>query len=149
MEQEILANLNHPNIATLFDGGFTEEGFPYLIMEYVQGLPIDEFCQKHQLSVSERLALFKKVLAAIKHAHSNLIIHRDLKPSNILIDEEQNLKVLDFGIAKTLSIKEDQDPELTQSGERVWTPSYAAPEQILERPSRIQTDIYGLGALLY
>ena len=149
MEQEILANLNHPNIATLFDGGFTEEGFPYLIMEYVQGLPIDEYCTKHELSVSERLTLFKKILTAIQHAHSNLIIHRDLKPSNILIDEDQNLKVLDFGIAKTLSIKEDQDPELTQSGERIWTPSFAAPEQILERPSRIQTDIYGLGALLY
>ncbi len=149
MEQEVLANLNHPNIATLFDGGFTEEGFPYLIMEYVQGLPIDEYCQKHQLLVSDRLALFKKILAAIQHAHSNLVIHRDLKPSNILIDEEQNLKVLDFGIAKTLSIKDGQNVDLTQIGERVWTPSYAAPEQILERPSRIQTDIYGLGALLY
>jgi len=148
-EQQILADLKHPNIAALYDGGITDDGFPYFIMEYVEGIPVDEYATTKELKVNERLSLFKDLISAIDYAHSNLIIHRDLKPSNILVDNNGVLKVLDFGIAKILDEHQEKNMVLTRTGERVWTPSYAAPEQILERFSRIQTDVYGLGALLF
>src|SRR5690606_7515724 len=99
-ERQILARLNHRNIARLLDGGTTPEGIPYLVMEYVDGLPIDEYCDRHRLTVADRLALFRGVCAAVHAAHQNLIVHRDLKPSNILVTPDRTLKLLDFGIAK-------------------------------------------------
>jgi|AntRauTorckE6833_2_1112554.scaffolds.fasta_scaffold01893_8 serine/threonine-protein kinase len=148
-EQQILANMKHPNIAMLFDGGMTSNGSPYLIMEFVEGVPIDEYCNTHKLNVDQRLWLYKQVLTAIEYSHSNLIVHRDLKPSNILVTEEGRVKILDFGIAKLLDDEIKEGPEITQSGMRIWTPKYAAPEQIREHPPLLQTDIYGLGILLH
>ncbi|MCH8558553.1 MAG: serine/threonine-protein kinase [Balneolia bacterium] len=148
-EQKILANLNHPNIAMLLDGGVTDNGFPYLIMECVQGVRIDEYCRERKLSVNQRLELFKKILSAINYAHSNLIVHRDLKPNNILVTPQGDVKILDFGIAKLMTEELDDDKLLTRTGQRFWTPYYAAPEQVLEQPARVQTDIYSLGVLLF
>ncbi|MEX2364488.1 MAG: serine/threonine-protein kinase, partial [Balneolaceae bacterium] len=148
-EQKILANLQHPNIAMLLDGGVTENDRPFLILEFVKGTPIDEYCNTNKLKIPKRLDLFKKVLQTIEFAHSNLVIHRDLKPSNILVTESGEVKILDFGIAKLL----DQDDELlslqTQPGQRLWTPAYAAPEQVLEKAAITQTDVYALGGLLH
>lgn len=145
-EQRILANLRHPNIAMFFDGGVSKYGFPFIIMEYVDGKPIDEYCKSNALSVDQRIQLFKKVIRTIEHAHSNLIIHRDIKPTNIFVTEDGHIKVLDFGIAKLL--QDEEDVELTQQAERAWTPQYAAPEQIRQHASLLQTDVYSLGALL-
>lgn len=150
MEQEILASLSHPNIAQLYDGGITKEGIPYLIMEYVDGVPINEFCRNHKLSIDDRLKLFKKVCKAVQFAHTNLVIHRDLKSQNIYVTSEGVVKVLDFGIAKLL------DPTLTektlletQPGHRFWTPQYASPEQIKGKAITTATDVYSLGVLLH
>lgn len=148
-EQKILANLNHPNIAMLLDGGVTENGYPYLIMECVQGVRIDHYCRDNKLSVAKRLELIKKILSAINYAHSNLIVHRDLKPNNILVTENGDVKILDFGIAKLMSEKLDDEQLHTRTGQRFWTPYYAAPEQVLEQPARVQTDIYSLGMLMF
>ncbi|SMO89253.1 serine/threonine-protein kinase [Gracilimonas mengyeensis] len=148
-EQKILANLNHPNIASILDGGITESGFPYLIMEYINGRPIDEYCNRNQLNVKQRLRLFRKVLRVIDYAHSKLVVHRDLKPNNIFVMADGTVKILDFGIAKLLDDESAENPLLTQTGQRLWTPHYAAPEQVLERPSQLQTDVYAAGILLY
>lgn len=148
-EQKILANLNHPNIATLLDGGITESGFPYLIMEYVEGTRIDEYCNEKQLNLKMRIELVKKILNAIDYAHSNLVIHRDLKPGNILVTESGEVKILDFGIAALISDEDSSEEPLTKTGQRLWTPQYAAPEQVLEKPPLLQTDIYSLGGLIY
>ncbi|MGM0546108.1 MAG: tetratricopeptide repeat protein [Bacteroidota bacterium] len=147
-EQQILANLHHPNIAQLYDGGVTEDGLPYLIMEYVEGTPIDEYCNKQKLTVDERIELFKQVCKAIKHAHKNLIIHRDLKPSNILVTEEGHVKILDFGISKIL---ENDVDALYQTREHIRPVSlgYAAPEQLQNKSVTTSVDTYGLGILLY
>ena len=150
MEQEILASLKHPNIAQLYDGGLTESGLPYLIMEYVDGVPIDQYCNDHRLTIDERIMLFKEVCSAVQFGHANLVIHRDLKTPNIYVTSEGDVKVLDFGIAKLL------DPSLTEQtllqtrpGQKFWTPQYAAPEQVAGQPVTTATDVYALGVLLY
>ena len=145
-ERQILASLDHPNIARLYDGGTTEEGVPYLVMELIQGTPIDEYCDEHDLSVDDRLRLFTQVCAAVQYAHQRLVIHRDIKPSNILVTPEGVPKLLDFGIAKIL------DPavagkETTQF--RAMTPEYASPEQVRGEPITTATDVYSLGVVLY
>ncbi|HEX4964810.1 MAG TPA: protein kinase [Thermoanaerobaculia bacterium] len=146
-ERQILAGLDHPNIARLLDGGATEEGLPYLVMEHVEGLPIDRYCAERDLGVRERLFLFLKVCGAVQYAHRNLIVHRDLKPSNILVTAEGGAKLLDFGIAKLLEL--DIAEGLTSVGERLLTPDYASPEQVLGEPITTSSDVYSLGILLY
>lgn len=145
-ERQILASLTHPNIAVLLDGGITEEGQPYFAMEYVDGEPITAYCDKRRLTVQQRIRLFLSICEAISYAHSNLIVHRDLKPSNILVDDNGNPKLLDFGIAKILS---EQDASLTQTRERALTPDYAAPEQFASGPVTTAVDVFALGGLLY
>jgi serine/threonine protein kinase len=149
-ERQILASLDHPNIARLLDGGATDDGLPYFVMEYIDGVPLHEWCDAHRLSISERLQLFRKVCAAVHYAHQNLIVHRDLKPTNILVNAEGQPKLLDFGIAKLLSTGDGAnaaDPTITLY--RMLTPDYASPEQV--RGERITTasDIYSLGVILY
>jgi serine/threonine-protein kinase len=146
-ERQILAQLEHPNIARLHDGGMTEDGLPYFVMEYVDGEPITEYCNAGRLSVDDRLDLFVQVCDAVQYAHQNLIVHRDLKPSNILVTDDGTVKLLDFGIAKLLS-KEDRVP-ITQTGMRVLTPRYAAPEQVRGGVVTTATDVYALGLVLY
>jgi serine/threonine protein kinase/Tfp pilus assembly protein PilF len=145
-ERRILARLQHPNIGTLLDGGMTEDGLPYFTMEYVDGHPINEYCDENRLSIEERLDLFQSVCAAVQYAHGNLVVHRDLKPSNILVTRDGHVKLLDFGIARVLD--EDEDG-LTRSGQRVMTPAYASPEQIRGEPVTVATDVYSLGVVLY
>lgn len=146
-ERQILAHLEHPNIAHLLDGGATSEGLPYLVMEYVDGLPIDQWCTRRQLGVEARLQLFLQVCAAVQHAHQLLIVHRDLKPSNILVTEAGVPKLLDFGIAKVLEEEANPDTALTQHG--AMTPLYASPEQVQGLPPTTSTDVYSLGVILY
>lgn len=147
-EKQILANLNHPNIAELYDGGITEDGLPYLVMEYVEGRPVDTYCDDHHLSIDERMDLFKQICQGIQHAHKNLVIHRDLKPSNIFVTEERHIKILDFGISKIL---ESNDPSIYETSEQLYpvSPGYAAPEQLLKEPVTTEVDTYGLGVVLY
>jgi len=149
-ERQILASLNHPNIAKLFDGGMTADGLPYFVMEYIEGLPLLQYCDDHNVSTNERLRLFRRVCAAVQHAHQNLIIHRDLKPSNILTTSEGEVKLLDFGVAKLLS---SGSPEgaltQTQAALRVMTPEYASPEQVRGQHVTTATDVYSLGVVLY
>lgn len=149
-ERQILANLQHPNIARLFDGGKTSDGLPYLIMEYIEGLPITDYCDENKLNTKQRLELFKTVCFAVHYAHQNLIVHRDLKPGNILVTKEGRVKLLDFGIAKLLDEAIESDNiKLTQT--KMWnlTPDYASPEQIKGETITTQSDIYSLGVLLY
>ncbi len=146
-ERRILAELRHPNIAQLIDGGTDSSGRPYLALEYIQGLPIDEYCDQHKLSLTERIKLFIQACTAVQHAHSKLVVHRDLKPSNILVDQRAQIKLLDFGIARILDPA--RDPGLTGNEARPLTPRYAAPEQFLGAPSTTATDIYGLGIVLF
>ncbi len=148
-ERNILAGLNHSGIAKLFDGGVLENGAPYLIMEYVEGTPIDQYCDDHRLTVNERIDLFKDVLEAVRHAHENLIIHRDLKPDNILITEQGQVKILDFGISKLLDTEELPDDKLNITQARILTPKYAAPEQIRQEAVTTATDLYALGIILH
>ncbi|NGP88231.1 serine/threonine-protein kinase [Fodinibius halophilus] len=148
-ERNILANLDHSNIARLLDGGLTEEGLPYLVMEYVDGTPLLEYCNKHQLSVEKRLALFEQVCFAVQHAHQNAIIHRDLKPSNILVNTQGDVKVLDFGIAKLIEPDDEGASFQTRTGARMLTLGYAAPEQLASQTITTATDSYVLGILLY
>lgn len=147
MERQILARLDHPNIARLLDGGLTEDGRPYFVMEYVEGQPITSYCDEHRLSIIERLRLFQSVCAAVQFAHQSLVVHRDLKPSNILVNAEGEVRLLDFGIAKLLD--ESTDPELTAAGGALLTPAYAAPEQLLSDSVTTMTDVYSLGVVLY
>ena len=150
VERRILASLNHPGIAQLFDGGATEEGESYFVMEYVDGRPITTHCQDHRLTLPERLVLFQKVCAAVHYAHQNLIVHRDLKPSNILVTEAGDVKLLDFGIAKFLHPGVDEYTlPVTRDEQRVMTPEYASPEQIQGRKLTTASDVYQLGVLLY
>ena len=148
-ERQILANLNHPNIASLIDGGTTETGVPYLVMEHINGAPIDTYCEAQGLGIRERLTLFQSVCRAVDYANRNLIVHRDLKPSNILVTAEGVAKVLDFGIAKLLTNDSDETIQHTGVGSRILTPEYASPEQILGEPVSIGSDVYALGVLLY
>lgn len=149
-ERQILASLNHPNIARLVDAGETGEGQPYLIMEYVEGQPLDQYCDEHRQSLRARLELFIDVCAAVQYAHQNLIIHRDLKPANILVTAEGKAKLLDFGIAKLLHAGDAGGiTELTRMNERLLTPEYASPEQILGAAVTTASDVYSLGIVLY
>lgn len=148
-ERQILAQLQHPHIARLFDGGVTEEGQPYFVMEYVEGQPIDEYCDAHRLSVEERLQLFVTVVEAVQHAHQNLVVHRDLKPSNVLVDPEGRVKLLDFGIAKLLTPDGEGTATRTGVGGPMMTPAYAAPEQVRGDPVSTVTDVHQLGVLAY
>jgi len=149
-ERQILASLKHPWIARLYDGGTTEDGLPYFVLEYIEGLPLDKYCEQNRLTIDERLTLMCKVCAAVHYAHQNLVVHRDLKPSNILVTAEGEPKLLDFGIAKMLN------PELAATGleptvtwHRVLTPNYASPEQIHGQLITTGSDVYALGVLLY
>ena len=149
-ERQILAGLDHPNIAQLYDGGTTEEGLPYLVMEYVEGQPIDEYCDERRLPIAERLRLFMAVCAAVSYAHQNLVVHRDLKPANILVTPGGTPKLLDFGIAKLLKSEPAASaPPATAAWLRVLTPDYASPEQVQGRPITTASDVYSLGVLLY
>jgi len=147
-ERQILAQLDHPNIARLIDGGTTEEGLPYFVMEYVNGQPIGAYCEAHSLNPTERLNLFRKVCAAVTFAHQNLVIHRDLKPSNILVAGDGEPKLLDFGIAKLLG-PEEEALAPTMAGQQVMTPEYASPEQVKGERITTVSDVYSLGVLLY
>lgn len=146
-ERRILATLDHPNIARLLDGGTTEDGVPYLVMDYVDGLRIDEYCAAHDLAPKERIGLFCQVCAAVQYVHQHLVVHRDLKPSNILVTADGVPKLLDFGIAKLL--KPDSFRDLTQGEFRPMTPGYASPEQIRGEAVTTASDIYSLGVILY
>ena len=149
-ERQILANLQHAHIARLLDGGVTPNGEPYLVLEYVQGMPIDAYCRSKNLSIDERLRLFHKVVTAVEYAHRHLVVHRDIKPNNILVNLEGEPKLLDFGIAKLLDETRGPDsPLLTRNTERLMTPEYASPEQVRGEVASTSTDVYGLGALLY
>jgi serine/threonine protein kinase len=149
-ERQILASLNHANIARLIDAGETEEGNPYLVMEYVHGEPLDRYCDRQQLGLRERLQLFLDICGAVQYAHQNLVVHRDLKPANILVTAEGAPKLLDFGIAKLLDAGEAAAAmALTRMNDRLLTPEYASPEQILGRPVTTASDVYALGIVLY
>jgi serine/threonine protein kinase len=149
-ERQILANLDQPNIARLLDGGTTGEGLPYFVMEFIQGEPIDRYCDRHQFDTTARLRLFLQVCGAVQYAHQRLIIHRDLKPNNILVSDEGVPKLLDFGIAKILGPHErlSTDNE-TRSVFRMLTPEYASPEQVRGEPITTASDVYSLGLVLY
>ncbi|MEE9431724.1 MAG: serine/threonine-protein kinase [Melioribacteraceae bacterium] len=145
-ERQTLANLQHPNIAKLFDGGTTKVELPYLVMEYIDGIPITEYCDEQKLNIKQRLKLFQSVCDAIQYAHQNLVVHRDIKPGNILVNKEGRPKLLDFGVAKLL---DEENSELTKT--RMWhlTPEYASPEQIKGETISTASDVYSLGVLLY
>jgi len=144
-ERQVLASLDHPNIARLLDGGTTEDGVPYLVMELVEGVPIDQYCEERDIKVDERLRLFLQVCAAVQYAHQRLVVHRDIKPSNILVSEDGVPKLLDFGIAKI--VDPSGGPETTLL--RPMTPEYASPEQFRGDPITTATDVYSLGVVLY
>jgi serine/threonine protein kinase len=148
-EREILASLNHPNIATLYDAGVTPEGQPFLALEYVEGRPIDVYCREHSLDPRSRLKLFTQVGHAVAHAHAKLVVHRDLKPSNILVTGDGQVRLLDFGIAKLLEADKITEGQLTEVTGRALTPDYASPEQIRGDPITIASDVYSLGVILY
>jgi serine/threonine protein kinase/tetratricopeptide (TPR) repeat protein len=148
-ERQILANLTHANIARLFDGGTTEDGLPYFVMEHVAGVPIDQYCQARQLTLVERLRLFRTVCSAVQYAHSNLVVHRDLKPTNILVTADGVAKLLDFGIAKVIDVQGDSAAANLTVVARPMTPEYASPEQARGEPISVATDVYSLGVLLY
>lgn len=144
-ERQILASLDHPNIARLLDGGTTQETIPYLVMELVDGKPIDVYCDEKKLSITERLQLFRQVCSAVQYAHQHLVIHRDIKPGNILVTKEGVPKLLDFGIAKILDASGSTEATLL----RPMTPEYASPEQVRGEPISTSTDVYSLGVVLY
>ena len=149
VERQVLARLTHPNITQLLNGGIDASGRPYLVMQYVKGLPITSYCDQNALSINERLSLFLTVCNAVQHAHRNLVVHRDLKPSNILVTEDRQVKLLDFGIAKILDPDWGQTVAVTQTNMLLLTPEYAAPEQIKGENISTATDVYALGILLY
>jgi serine/threonine protein kinase len=150
-EGSILARLTHPHIAQLLDAGVSAAGQPYLVLEYVDGEPIDVYCDRQKLDIEARIRLFLNVLAAVADAHANLIVHRDIKPSNVLVTRDGQVKLLDFGIAKLLQAEGQPGTPtlLTREGGSALTPQYAAPEQVKNEPITTATDVYGLGVLLY
>ena len=150
-ERQILATLDHSHIAKLLDGGTTEDGLPYFVMEYVEGLPIYRYCDQGKLTTTQRLVLFRQVCEAIHYAHRRLVIHRDIKPSNILVTGDGVPKLLDFGIAKVLNpaLVADITADPTATAMRLMTPEYASPEQVQGQPVSPATDVYSLGVLLY
>jgi len=148
-ERQILAGLDHPNIARLLDGGTTEEGVPYFVMELIEGEAITDYCDNHQLSIDERLKLFLQVCSAVQYAHRRLIVHRDIKPRNILVTPEGVPKLLDFGIAKIIDPTMSENVLQTAMSLRVFTPAYASPEQVRGEPITTASDVYSLGIVLY
>jgi non-specific serine/threonine protein kinase/serine/threonine-protein kinase len=146
-ERQILASLEHPNIARLVDGGTSDDGVPFLVMELIEGEPIDAYCDRHKLTVTQRLQLFRQACSAVQYAHQRLVIHRDIKPSNILVTNEGQLKLLDFGIAKILTPLHDAETAFTMT--QAMTPEYASPEQIRGEAITTATDVYSLGVVLY
>ncbi|HEY7161944.1 MAG TPA: serine/threonine-protein kinase, partial [Acidobacteriota bacterium] len=144
-ERQILANLEHSNIACFLEGGTTDEGIPYLVMEFIEGNPITIYCDKYNLTIRQKLELFKSVCNAVQYAHRNLVIHRDLKPSNILVTAEGVPKLLDFGIAKLLNPDlAVENPGATVTSYRMMTPEYASPEQVRGEQVTTATDVYSL-----
>ena len=150
-EGSILARLDHPNIARLLDAGVSASGQPYLVLEYVDGEPIDAYCDRRRLDLEARLRLLLDVAAAVSLAHANLVVHRDIKPSNVLVGRDGRVKLLDFGIAKLLEDDGAADPAtaLTREGGRVFTPEFAAPEQLTGGAVTTATDVHALGTLAY
>lgn len=149
-ERQILAALEHPNIARLLDGGVAEEGLPYVVLEFVAGMPIDEYCARHDLPIADRLRLFRTVCSVVQYAHQNLVVHRDLKPGNILVTEDGVPKLLDFGIAKMLDPQqEDLGRNRTLTVMPIMTPDFASPEQVRGDPITTASDVYSLGVILY
>lgn len=148
-ERQILADLEHANIAGILDGGVTEDGLPFLVMELVEGEPIDEYCDRKLLGVEERLRLFITVCAAVHYAHRNLVLHRDLKPGNILVADDGTVKLLDFGIARVMEPHGSSYQAMTQAAIPRLTPEYAAPEQVMGTAMTTATDVYALGVVLY
>jgi serine/threonine protein kinase len=144
-ERQVLASLDHPNIARLLDGGTTEEGIPYLVMELIEGIPFDQYCDEQKLTITERLKLFLQVCSAVQYAHQRLVIHRDIKPGNILVTREGVPKLLDFGIAKIL----DPAANAQTTAANPMTPEYASPEQVRGETITTSTDVYSLGVVLY
>src|SRR5262249_42992600 len=148
-ERQILANLEHPFIARLIDGGATDDGLPFFVLEYVDGLPVTKYCAENHLNLNERLRLFRLICEAVQYAHQNLVVHRDLKPGNILITKEGIPKLLDFGIAKLIEpMSGGTLPTVTRRDLRMMTPAYASPEQAMGFTISTATDIYSLGAVL-
>jgi len=149
-ERQILATLEHPNIARLLDGGTADDGSPYFVMELVEGIPIHQYCDAHKLSIPERLRLFRTVCCAIQYAHQSLVVHRDLKPANILVTSAGVPKLLDFGIAKILDANAFAgEVEPTIDFLRMLTPEYASPEQVRGEAISTASDVYSLGVVLY
>jgi len=148
-ERQILASLDHPNIARLIDGGSTGEGLPYFVMEYVEGQPIHRWANEHKLNVTQRLELFRGVCDAVRYAHQHLVVHRDLKPANILVTADGTVKLLDFGIAKVLEPEQAGGLPETATLTKLMTPEYASPEQIKGEAITTLTDVYSLGVVLY
>ena len=146
-EQQVLASLKHPNITQLYDGGLSDSGQPFLVMEYIEGVSITDYCESHQLPLSKRLALLEQVLEALAFSHKNLIVHRDIKPSNIMVTHSGQVKLLDFSIAKLLDATLDLEQTATHLS--LFTPSFSAPEQVLNQPITVATDIYQLGLLYF
>ncbi len=149
VERQVLAALNHPNIARVLDAGAAEDGRSYFVMEYVDGIPIDRYCDFHRLTTQQRVRLFMKVCSAVQYAHSNLVVHRDIKPHNILVTQSGEPKLLDFGIAKLLNPDMQQIAVFTGLDIRLMTPEYASPEQVSGGPISTASDVYSLGVLLY
>lgn len=148
-ERQILAHLQHPNVARMLDGGVDQAGNPYLVMEYVDGVTITRYCSENQLDLDARIQLFRQVLKATQYAHQQLVVHRDLKPTNILVSSQGEVKLLDFGIAKLMQVWEWMTPMETTVGHQPMTPKYASPEQIMGRPIDTRSDIFSMGVLLY
>jgi serine/threonine protein kinase/lipopolysaccharide biosynthesis regulator YciM len=146
-EQRLLAQLNHPAIARLFDAGTLDDGTPWIVMEHVEGVPVTEACRSRGMELRDRLRVFRTVCEAVVHAHQHLVVHRDVKPSNILVSQDGVVKLLDFGIAKQL--EQLSEGERTQTGLRMMTPAYAAPEQVRGEAVGVYTDVYALGVVLY
>ncbi len=148
-ERKILSGLKHPNIAQMIDGGISNAGLPFFVMEYVEGVPLNRFCSENNLSLEEILETFRRICSAVEYAHQNLIVHRDLKPSNILVTADGTPKLLDFGIAKLLSGDDDSAATETATQGKMFTPEYASPEQILGKTVTTAADVYSLGVILY
>ncbi len=148
-ERKILSRLNHPHITRIYDGGITDQGLPYIVMEFIEGKPLMEYVADNQSSIDERLELFMDICSAVSYAHQNFIMHRDLKPANILVTNHGIVKVIDFGIAKILEEDDTTEEQLTRTGILPMTPAYASPEQIANKPLTIASDVYSLGVVLY
>ncbi len=150
-ERQILAALDHPHIAGLLDGGTTEDGLPYFVMEFIEGQPLYSYCDTQQLNINERLKLFRSICDAVHYAHQKQVVHRDIKPSNVLVTSDGVPKLLDFGIAKLLNpeLAGDITHDPTATAMRLMTPEYASPEQVQGAPTTPSTDVYSLGVLLY